>query len=292
MSKFSDLIQKKHEMLKVTMKVDPAACKNGEITHFQEYVGFVLAEKEFEKTYEKLLKQYTLQNEGFFDAVGGAIKAVGRKLKDDIASPFKDAKFNPFVGYGDKPVDKTESGQIISELESDWLDVNKPVTFTAAKYGLHSKTFQQLAERDAGLNKFLKQLRSSVKENYSNNKFLDLFYEATMSDEEIVTFIKSGINQTDLNRQLPIRNMEAVYIPQIEKKIQEENNKKQEVGEEAIKVKSKDVWKVLVQKVEALFKPSKSYLNDEKILWTFMLAQKNQKIILTYDPMRQPKKTS
>jgi hypothetical protein len=292
MSKFSDLIQKKHEMLKVTMKVDPAACKNGEITHFQEYVGFVLAEKEFEKTYEKLLKKYTLQNEGFFDAVGGALRAVGRKLKDDIVSPFKDAKYNPFVGHGDKPVDKTESGQIISELESDWLDVNKPVTFTAAKYGLHSKTFQQLAERDAGLNKFLKQLRSSVKENYSNNKFLDLFYEATMSDEEIVTFIKSGINQTDLNRQLPIRNMEAVYIPQIEKKIQEENNKKQEVGEEAIKVKSKDVWKVLVQKVEALFKPSKSYLNDEKILWTFMLAQKGQKIILTYDPMRQPKKPS
>ena len=292
MSKFSDLIQKKHEMMKVTMKVDPAACKNGEITHFQEYVGFMLAEKEFEKTYEKLLKQYTLQNEGFFDAVKGAAKAVVNRVVSDVTSPFKDAKYNPFIGHGDKPVDKTESGQIISEIESDWLDVNKPVTFTAAKYGLFSKTFQQLAERDAGLNKFLKQLRSSVKENYSNNKFLDIFYEAAMSDEEVTTFIKSGINQTDLNRQLPIRNMETTYIPQIEKKIQEENQKKQEVGEEQIKVKSKDVWKVLVQKVEALFRPSKSYLNDEKILWTFMLAQKNQKIILTYDPMRQPKKTS
>lgn len=292
MSKFSDLIQKKHEMMKVTMKVDPAACKNGEITHFQEYVGFMLAEKEFEKTYEKLLKKYSLQNEGFFDAVKGAAKAVVNRVVSDVTSPFKDPKFNPFVGHGEKPVDKTESGQIISEIESDWLDVNKSVTFTAAKYGLFSKTFQQLAERDAGLNKFLKQLRSSVKENYSNNKFLDIFYEAAMSDEEVTTFIKSGINQTDLNRQLPIRNMETTYIPQIEKKIQEENQKKQEVGEEQIKVKSKDVWKVLVQKVEALFRPSKSYLNDEKILWTFMLAQKNQKIILTYDPMRQPKKTS
>ena len=292
MSKFSDLIQKKHEMMKVTMKVDPAACKNGEITHFQEYVGFMLAEKEFEKTYEKLLKQYTLQNEGFFDAVKGAAKAVVNRVVSDVTSPFKDPNFNPFIGHGEKPVDKTESGQIISELESDWLDVNKPVTFTAAKYGLFSKTFQQLAERDAGLNKFLKQLRSSVKENFSNNKFLDIFYEAAMSDEEVTTFIKSGINQTDLNRQLPIRNMETTYIPQIEKKIQEENQKKQEVGEEQIKVKAKDVWKVLVQKVEALFRPSKSYLNDEKILWTLMLAQKNQKIILTYDPMRQPKKTS
>jgi hypothetical protein len=289
MSKFSDLIQKKHEMMKVTMKVDPAACKNGEITHFKEYVGFVLAEKEFEKTYEKLLKKYTLQNEGFFDTVGGALRAVGRRLKDDIVSPFKDAKYNPFVGYGDKPIDKTESGQIISEIESDWLDVNKPVIFTAAKYGLHSRSFQQLAERDSGLNKFLKQLRSSIKEDYTNSKFLNFIKEAAMSDEEITQFIKVGINQTDLNRQLPIRNMESVFIPQIEKKIQEENAKKEEVGEETINVKSKDVWKVLVQKVEALFKPSKSYISDEKVLWTFMLAQKSQKIILTYEPMRQPK---
>lgn len=269
-------------MMKVTMKVDPAACKNGEITHFQEYVGFMLAEKEFEKTYEKLLKQYTLQNEGFFDAVKGATKAVVNRVVSDVTSPFKDAKYNPFVGHGQKPVDKTESGQIISEIESEWLDLNKPVEFTLTKYGPFTKTFQQLAEKDVGLNKFLKQLRSSVRENFSNNKFLDIFYESTMTDEEVTTLIKAAINQTDLNRQLPIRNMETTYIPQIEKKIQEENKKKQEVGEELLKVKSKDVWKVLVQKVEALFKPSKSYLSDDKVLWTFMLAKEKQKIALTY----------
>ena len=108
MSKFFDLIQKKHEMMKVTMKVDPAACKNGEITHFQEYVGFMLAEKEFEKTYEKLLKQYTLQNEGFFDAVGGALKAIGKRLYKDITEPFMegfiDIDDREFIEYRKKMI--------------------------------------------------------------------------------------------------------------------------------------------------------------------------------------------
>ena len=139
MSKFSDLIQKKHEMLKVTMKVDPAACKNGEITHFREYVGFVLAEKEFEKTYEKLLKKYTLQNEGFFDAVGGALRAVGRRLKDDIVKPFKDAKYNPFVGYGDKELPKTEADSIVNEILNNWLcdNINKKLSFIDDKGNIY-----------------------------------------------------------------------------------------------------------------------------------------------------------
>lgn len=131
MSKFSDLIQKKHEMLKVTMKVDPAACKNGEITHFQEYVGFMLAEKEFEKTYEKLLKKYTLQNEGFFDAVKGAAKAVVNRVVSDVTSPFKDPKFNPFVGYGEKELPKSEADKIIEEILNNWLcdNTNKKLSF-------------------------------------------------------------------------------------------------------------------------------------------------------------------
>lgn len=129
--------------MKVTMKVDPAACKNGEITHFQEYVGFMLAEKEFEKTYEKLLKQYTLQNEGFFDAVGGAIKAVGRRLKDDIVKPFKDAKYNPFVGYGEKELPKTEADSIISEILNNWLcdNINKKISFIDDK----GKSYQSIS---------------------------------------------------------------------------------------------------------------------------------------------------
>lgn len=135
MSKFSDLIQKKHEMLKVTMKVDPAACKNGEITHFQEYVGFMLAEKEFEKTYEKLLKQYTLQNEGFFDAVKGAAKAVVNRVVSDVTSPFKDPKFNPFVGYGEKELPKSEADKIIDEILNNWLcdNTNKKLSFIDEK---------------------------------------------------------------------------------------------------------------------------------------------------------------
>ena len=131
MSKFSDLIQKKHEMMKVTMKVDPAACKNGEITHFQEYVGFMLAEKEFEKTYEKLLKQYTLQNEGFFDAVKGAAKAVVNRVVSDVTSPFKDPRFNPFVGYGEKELPKSEADKIIDKIFNNWLcdNTNKKLSF-------------------------------------------------------------------------------------------------------------------------------------------------------------------
>jgi len=128
MSKFSDLIQKKHEMMKVTMKVDPAACKNGEITHFKEYVGFVLAEKEFEKTYEKLLKKYTLQNEGFFDAVGGTLKAFGTRLYKDVTEPFKD----PFkVGQSVKELPKSEADSIINEILNNWLceNINKKISF-------------------------------------------------------------------------------------------------------------------------------------------------------------------
>lgn len=178
MSKFSDLIQKKNEMLKVTMKVDPAACKNGEITHFKEYVGFVLAEKEFEKTYEKLLKQYTLQNEGFFDSVLGAIKAVGRKLKDDIVKPFKDSKYNPFVGYGDKPVDKTESGQIITVIESDWLDVNKKIYFVTSNYGIQGKTFEELnSEYSSSTTKKKEATKKETKENYTYSDLTNTLLE-------------------------------------------------------------------------------------------------------------------
>jgi hypothetical protein len=311
------------------MKVDPAACKNGEITHFKEYVGFVLAEKEFEKTYEKLLKQYTLTNEGLFDAVGGALRAVGRRLKDDIVSPFKDAKYNPFVGHGDKPVDKTESGQIITEIESDWLDVNKKLIFVTNKYGSHTKSFKDLVDKDPDLNKFFNSLRKAVKENYSYNDLSNMLIEKinispnpsrqpkntqtvpqqnaaqvtqaqksqkktkAKSKQQIpqqpdyVSIIKGGINQTDLNRQIAVRNMQKVYLPIIEKKINEENDKRKEMREDELKVKSQDVWKTLVQKVETLFKASKDYRSDEKILWAFILAQPNQKIVLTYDPMIQ-----
>jgi hypothetical protein len=343
--------------MKVTMKVDPAACKNGEITHFKEYVGFVLAEKEFEKTYEKLLKQYTIQNEGFFDAVGGALRAVGRRLKDDIVSPFKDAKYNPFVGHGDKPVDTTESGQIINEIESEWLDVNKKIEFYTKEYGTHTKSFKDLADKDPELNNWLNSIRKAVKENYTYSDLADTLLEkinittnprsrtnvtqrapqqnvqqtpqltagrpqprqpqprpaqktnrpsqnsrvAAKSKQkskqqtqqppektDYVSVIKGGINQTDLNRQIPVRNMQNVYLPMIEKKIKEENDKRKEMREDVLKVKSQDVWKTLVQKVETLFRASKNYSSDEKITWAFMLAQPNQKIALTYDPINQP----
>ena len=82
--------------------------------------------------------------------------------------------------------------------------------------------------------------------------------------------------------------MQNVYLPMIEKKIKEENVKRKEMREDVLKVKSQDVWKTLVQKVETLFKASKNYSSDEKITWAFMLAQPNQKIALTYDPMNQP----
>jgi len=376
MSKFSDLIQKKHEMLKVTMKVDPAACKNGEITHFQEYVGFVLAEKEFEKTYEKLLKKYTLQNEGFFDTVKGAVKTMAkvvtpiinnpitRRLAKDITEPFTDPKYNPFVGHGAKPVDKTEAGQIISEIESEWLDINKIIIFDASKYGygIHKKSFKDLAAKDPELNKWLNFIRKSVKEKYSYKDLTNTLLEkinitpnprfqrnipqrvpqivpqkntqqvpqlnsskpqskSPQKKKKIsrisryapkikkyinkktnqqakkpiqkpiidyVSVIKGGINQTDLNSQLPIRNMQNVYLPMIEKKIKEENAKRKEMREDNLKINSQDVWKTLVQKVETLFKASKTYTSDEKITWTFMLAQPSKPIVLTYDPMNQP----
>jgi hypothetical protein len=253
MSKFSDLIQKKHEMLKVTMKVDPAACKNGEITHFQEYVGFVLAEKEFEKTYEKLLKKYTLQNEGFFDTAKGALKAIvnnpivnnpiTRRLASDIIDPFKSSKYNPFVGQdkeGEKEQkDSYNSNKIIKQIQDKYFTTNKPVRFNFSSIGNYVLSYKQLKN-------LLKQDR----------RISQLFIS------------------TDLNKQIKVRTLENTYIPYINKEIEDfEREQKTQT-----KLNSNQVWADLVKYVESLFKdtrPTKDVLN-KKILWTYILAKQNQ----------------
>jgi hypothetical protein len=243
MSKFSDLIQKKHEMMKVTMKVDPAACKNGEITHFQEYVGFVLAEKEFEKTYEKLLKKYSLQNEGFFDTVGGAIKAVAKRVVSDVTSPFKDPKFNPFVGQQkdeqEQQKNSYNSNKIIKQIQDKYFASNKSVQFNFPSIGNYVLRYKQLKN-------LLKQDR----------RISQLFIS------------------TDLNKQIKVRTLENTYIPYINKEIEDfEREQKTQT-----KLNSNEVWADLVKYVESLFKdtrPTKDVLN-KKILWTYILAKQNQ----------------
>lgn len=247
MSKFSDLIQKKHEMLKVTMKVDPAACKNGEITHFQEYVGFVLAEKEFEKTYEKLLKQYTLQNEGFFDAVGGAIKnAIVSPFKNTVEQikknpfePFRSSEYNPFVGQNNNSNIEPKNKDIIKQLEETYLDSAKILRFVFKKIGTPSLTFKQ--------------------------------FESLLNQD---SRIKGLFVNTDLNKQIEIRKLQKTYIPYITKEIEDfERDQKTKTD-----LNSNKVWNDLVKYVESTFKdtrPTKDILN-KKILWMYILTPKTQ----------------
>ena len=241
MSKFSDLIQKKHEMMKVTMKVDPAACKNGEITHFKEYVGFVLAEKEFEKTYEKLLKQYTVQNEGLFDV----LKAVGKRLYKDVTDPFKSDKYNPFVGQ-DKDEENEQkssynSNKIIKQIQDKYFTANKYVRFSFPSIGNYVLTYKQLKN-------FLKQDRRISQLFISN----------------------------DLNKQIKVRTLEKTYVPYITKEIEDfERDQKTKT-----KLNPNEVWSDLVKYVESLFKdtrPTKDILG-KKILWMYILAKQNQQI--------------
>lgn len=250
MSKFSDLIQKKHEMLKVTMKVDPAACKNGEITHFKEYVGFVLAEKEFEKTYEKLLKQYSLQNEGFFDTVKNAGKAILNKLKDDIVNPFKDAKFNPFVGQ-DKKKKPTK--------------INK----TDKKYLFNSE-----------------QIIKRIEEKYLNKSLLHFEFDGDYFSADYDSFkkylkeynqYKQSIINTDLNKQINVRNLEKTYIKYITKEIEDF----EKTHKTKTQINPKQVWDNLVKYIESVFKdtrPTEGILN-KKILWMYILAPRNDQTL-------------
>jgi hypothetical protein len=235
------------------MKVDPAACKNGEITHFQEYVGFVLAEKEFEKTYEKLLKKYTVQNEGFFDTVGGAIKAVvnnpiinnpiTRRLASDITSPFTSDKYNPFVGQKKDEQEQQKSSynsnKIIKQIQDKYFASNKSVQFNFPSIGNYVLRYKQLKN-------LLKQDR----------RISQLFIS------------------TDLNKQIKVRTLENTYIPYINKEIEDfEREQKTQT-----KLNSNEVWADLVKYVESLFKdtrPTKDVLN-KKILWTYILAKQNQ----------------
>ena len=254
MSKFSDLIQKKNEMLKVTMKVDPAACKNGEITHFKEYVGFVLAEKEFEKTYEKLLKQYTLQNEGFFDTAKGALKAIAKTAVNNVVDPFKNSikkikknpfkpftssEYNPFVGQTNNNNISPKNKDIIEQLEGRYLDSTKILRFVFTKIGSPSLTFKQ--------------------------------FESLINQDSRV---KGLFINSDLNKQIEIRKMQKTYIPYIIKEIEDlESNQKIKSG-----LNSNKIWNDLVNYVESIFKdtrPTKNVLN-KKILWMYILTPTTQ----------------
>lgn len=162
MSNFSKLMDNKANLLQVRLKVDPAACKNGEITQFKEYVGVMLAEKRFDKSCETILKKYGLYQEGIFDTIGANIKragqAVAAKVKSDITSPFKDPQFNPFVGQV-KAVDTSESGEIITMLEAEWLDVNKKINFLDENNKrLGSFSFNELQQKDKSLDSYFKTL--------------------------------------------------------------------------------------------------------------------------------------
>lgn len=334
MSKFLELIESKSVLYRVRLKVDPALCVNGEIKKHESYEGFILSETEKGKKFEGLLSKYKIQNEGIFDSIGQNLKnaavAVGKKLKDDVVSPFKDPKYNPFVSDKNK-VDTGESGEIIKEMEMDWLDVKKTISFTVGKLGVYNKSYEQIANEDRGtyafFNKFKRALVSNV-ESFGNSSFLNLVSEAAPApaggkgvqlnpaqmqqhlqnkarnkskqnaqnirnnqfQESVVQQIKSGISQTDLNQQLAIRNMKEKFLPQIKAQIEKENGKKREIRQDTLKVSADDVWKTLVQKVEETMKAARSggYVPEEKVLWTFILAQPNQRIVLTYNPSRQP----
>jgi len=174
MSNFSKLMDNKANLLQVRLKVDPAACKNGEITQFKEYVGVMLAEKRFDKSCEAILKKYGVYQEGIFDTIGANIKragqAVAAKLKDDVISPFKDPKFNPFVGQV-KAVDTSESGEIITMLEAEWLDVNKKINFLDENNKpIGSFSFNELQQKDKSLDSYFKTLMAKQNKTKATNQ--------------------------------------------------------------------------------------------------------------------------
>jgi hypothetical protein len=305
MSKFLELIESKSNLYRVRLKVDPALCVNGEIRKHQSYEGFILAEKDGKK-FQNLLAKYKVQNEGFFDTIGQNIKnaavAVGKKLKDDVVSPFKDPKYNPFISDKNK-VDTSESGELIKEIEKDWLDVKKRLNFTIGQkggvQGVYDRSFEELARESRELEAMYRNIKKAFitkNESYSNSTFLNLVNEQSQNvdpeeqKKNITSLIEIAVTQTDLNKQLPIRNMSQKFIPMIQKIIEEENAKKRELRQDTIKVSAQDVWKTLVQKIEEAFKASRSneYSDTNKVLWMYILAQPNQKIALTYNPIRQP----
>lgn len=116
----------------------------------------------FDKKYEKLMEQYSL-NEGVFSVVGNAIKNT---LKDAIVSPFKDTKFNPFAGKS-KPIDTSEAGIVISKIEEEWMDVNKKLNFLYKdEKGVQKKltfSYSQLQEREDQTVSLFKKLTQSKK---------------------------------------------------------------------------------------------------------------------------------
>jgi hypothetical protein len=328
MSKFLELIESKSVLYRVRLKVDPALCVNGEIKKHESYEGFILSETEKGKRFAGLMSKYKIQNEGFFDTIGQNLKnaavAVGKKLKDDVVSPFSDPQYNPFA-TGKNAVDTTESGNVINEMKKEWLDINKKVTFTVGKRNI-VRSYRDLANEDRAVSAFyngFKKLLATRVESYNNSTFLNLVSEAAppappvppaaggappaagtpptppplntpqqnLSNRvAIKNMLLRGLSLTDLNGQIQIRNMQQKYLPQIQKQLEDENNKKREMRQDTIKVSPNDVWKTLVQQVEETFKASRSNdaLNQEKLLWTFILAAPNQNVKLTYNPSKQP----
>ena len=121
MNRFSELIEQKSNLLKVKFKVDPAFCKNGEITQVKEYSGYVISERKFDKKCEELFNKYGVQKEG----------AVLNTLKKNITDPFKSSEFNPFVGNKSDEKDSTEKNKEFKTLTQTMNAVpNKNKQFT------------------------------------------------------------------------------------------------------------------------------------------------------------------
>jgi hypothetical protein len=95
---------------------------------------------------------------------------VAAKLKDDVISPFKDPQFNPFVGQV-KAVDTSVSGEIITMLEAEWLDVNKKINFLDENNKpIGSFSFNELQQKDKSLDSYFKTLMAKQNKTKATNQ--------------------------------------------------------------------------------------------------------------------------
>lgn len=148
----------------------------------------------FDKKYEKLMEQYSL-NEGLFSNIGNAFKKA-------ITSPFEDKKFNPFFDDSidtKEKEDKRETKQqdaVKSTLENEMLDVNKKIEFS---YIDDNNINQNVI---LPYSKFLEKNNSLVK--YLKNKIQNIDINTLISVDSKRNVLNDKIKEVNKTKKLNI----------------------------------------------------------------------------------------
>lgn len=148
----------------------------------------------FDKKYEKLMEQYSL-NEGIFSNIGNAFKKA-------ITSPFKDKKFNPFFDDSIDTKEKEDKREIKqqdavkSTLENEMLDVNKKIEFS---YIDDNNINQNVI---LPYSKFLEKNNSLVK--YLKNKIQNIDINTLISVDSKRNVLNDKIKEVNKTKKLNI----------------------------------------------------------------------------------------